>query len=116
MKIDLNKTDLLKAGTEAALARRTAKGLAILGGIAMLGGCNAVGIGTRVSDLGDGRYKIVTSQADDVAKANAAAARDQCPGGYAVLEKGLRAESLYGSVIKGSDLATYWIIRCSPPK
>jgi hypothetical protein len=84
--------------------------------VILCGGCDTIGIGTRVTDLGDGRYRIVTSQADDAATANTAAARDQCPGGYAVLQKGSRAESLYGSVIKGSDLATFWIIRCASGK
>jgi hypothetical protein len=89
---------------------------ALAGALTLLCGCNTVGIGTRVTDLGDGRYRIVTSQADDVATANAAAARDRCPGGFAVLQKGSRAESLYGSVIRGSDLATFWIIRCTSTK
>jgi hypothetical protein len=90
--------------------------LVIAAMMSLLGGCSALGIGTRVTDLGDGRYRIVTSRADDVATANAAAARDQCPGGYSIVEKGARAESLYGSVIRGSDLATYWIIRCAAGK
>ncbi len=81
-----------------------------------LAGCNSLGIGTRVTDLGNGRYRIVTSQADDVAKENAAAARDQCPAGYTLVEKGVSAEALYGSVIKGSDLATYWVVKCVQPK
>jgi hypothetical protein len=84
--------------------------------LALLGGCNTIGLGTRVTDLGDGRYQIVTSQADDVAKANAAAAQDRCPGGYTVLQRGPRAESLYGSVIRGSDLATYWTVKCISAK
>ncbi|MDB5397662.1 MAG: hypothetical protein JWM91_5168 [Rhodospirillales bacterium] len=88
----------------------------VVAAVILLGGCDTIGIGTRVTDLGDGRYRIVTSQADDVATANTAAARDRCPGGYAVLQKGSRAESLYGSVIKGSDLATFWIIRCASGK
>ncbi len=106
-----------------APSRRRASGgrsyaayFAISATCACLGGCNAIGIGTRVTDMGDGRYQIVTSQADDVAKANAAAARDQCPGGYSVLQKGAHAESFYGSVIRGSDLATFWIIRCASGK
>jgi hypothetical protein len=90
--------------------------LALIGALILLGGCNTIGIGTRVTDMGDGRYQIVTSQADDVAKANAAAARDQCPGGYSVLQKGAHAESFYGSVVRGSDLATFWIIRCAGSK
>jgi len=81
-----------------------------------LAGCNSLGIGTRVTDLGNGRYRIVTSQADDVAKENAAAARDACPGGYSLVEKGPTAESLYGSVFKGSNLGTYWIVKCVQPK
>ncbi|HEX4506166.1 MAG TPA: hypothetical protein VH722_10590 [Alphaproteobacteria bacterium] len=81
-----------------------------------LSGCNGLGIGTRVTDLGNGRYKIVTSNADDVAKENAAAARDQCPHGYTLVDKGPTAESLYGSVIRGSDLGTYWTVKCVEPK
>ena len=77
-----------------------------------LAGCNGLGIGTRVTDLGNGRYKIVTSNADDVAKDNAEAARDQCPHGYTLVDKGPTAESLYGSVIRGSDLGTYWVVKC----
>ena len=90
--------------------------LPLLACLAALVGCNTIGIGTRVTDLGDGRYQIVTSQADDVGKENAAAARAQCPGGYSVLQKGAQAESFYGSVIRGSDLATYWTIRCAGGK
>jgi len=81
-----------------------------------LSGCNGLGIGTRVIDLGNGRYKIITSNADDVAKENAAAARDQCPHGYTLVDKGPTAESLYGSVIRGSDLGTYWVVKCVEPQ
>jgi len=81
-----------------------------------LSGCNGLGIGTRVTDLGNGRYRIVTSNADDVAKDNAAAARDQCPHGYTLVDKGSSAESLYGSVIRGSDLGTYWVVKCVEQK
>ena len=95
---------------------RHAAVLAVTGALVLLGGCNTIGIGTRVTDMGDGRYQIVTSQADDVAKANAAAAREQCPGGYSVLQKGAHAESFYGSVVRGSDLATFWTIRCASEK
>ena len=87
------------------------RGLLIVAVLALCG-CNSLGIGTRVTDLGNGRYRIVTSQADDVAKDNAAAARDQCPGGYSLVDKGVSAEALYGSVIKGSELATYWVVKC----
>jgi hypothetical protein len=90
--------------------------ISALAALALLGGCNTIGIGTRVTDLGDGRYQIVTSRADDVAAANAAAAHEQCPGGYTILQRGPRAESLYGSVIRGSDLATYWTIKCTAAK
>jgi len=85
---------------------------ALCGTVALVGGCAAMGISTSVSDLGNGRYKIVTSQADDVAKENAAAARDKCPGGYTLLQKGSTAQSLYGSVIRGADLGTFWIVKC----
>jgi hypothetical protein len=81
-----------------------------------LAGCNGLGIGTRVTDLGNGRYKIVTSNADDVAKENAAAARDQCPHGYTLVDKGPAAESFYGSVVRGSDLGTYWVVKCVEPQ
>ena len=81
-----------------------------------LSGCSGLGIGTRVTDLGNGRYKIISSNADDVAKENAAAARDTCPHGYTLVDKGSSAESLYGSVILGSDLGTYWTIKCVEPK
>ena len=91
---------------------RTALILAVLA----LPGCNGLGIGTRVTDLGNGRYKIISSNADDVAKENAAAARDQCPHGYTLVDKGRTAESLYGSVIRGSDLGTYWVVKCVEPK
>jgi len=84
--------------------------------VLVLSGCNSLDIGTRVTDLGDGRYRIVTSNADDVAKDNAAAARDQCPHGYTLVDKGSSAESLYGSVIRGSDLGTYWVVKCVEPK
>jgi hypothetical protein len=100
----------------ASGGRRYPAYFAMSSALILLGACNTIGIGTRVTDLGDGRYQIVTSQADDVAKANAAAARDQCPGGYSVLQKGARAESFYGSVVRGSDLATFWIIRCASGK
>ena len=80
--------------------------------VLLLSGCNSLGIGTRVTDLGNGRYKIISSNADDVAKENAAAARDQCPHGYTLVDKGASAESLYGSVIRGSDLGTYWVVKC----
>src|SRR5271155_6105687 len=85
---------------------------ALIVAVLALSGCNSLGlgIGTGVTDLGNGRYRIVTSQADDVAKENAAAARDQCPGGYTLVDKGVSAEALYGSVFKGSDLATYWTV------
>ena len=96
---------------------RSALILAVLTLIApTLSGCGSLGIGTRVTDLGNGRYRIVSSNADDVAKEKAAAARDQCPHGYTLVEKGSSAESLYGSVIKGSDLGTYWIVKCVEPK
>jgi hypothetical protein len=92
---------------------RTALILAVLA----LAGCNnALDMGTRVTDLGNGRYRITTSQADDVAKENAAAARDTCPGGYTLVSKGVSAESLYGSMIKGAELATTWDIKCVQPK
>jgi len=90
---------------------RTALIMAVL----TLSGCNGLGIGTRVSDLGNGRYKIVTSNADDVAKDNAAAARDQCPHGYTLVDKGPTAESFYGSLVRGSDLGTYWVVKCVQP-
>ena len=83
---------------------------------ALCGGCAAMGITTDVTDLGNGRYKIVTSQADDVAKENAAVARDKCPGGYTLLEKGSTAQSLYGSVIRGADLGTFWVVKCVEAK
>ena len=89
---------------------------ALVPAVLVLSGCNSLGIGTRVTDLGDGRYRIVTSNADDVAKENAAAARDQCPHGYTLVDKGSSAESLYGSVIRGSDLGTYWVVKCVEPK
>jgi hypothetical protein len=89
---------------------------AIISTLTLLSGCSTIGFGTRVTDLGDGRYRIVTSRADDVATENAAAAHAQCPGGYAVLQRGARAESLYGSVLRGSDLATFWIIKCASRK
>jgi hypothetical protein len=85
---------------------------ALCGMLALVSGCAAMGITTSVADLGNGRYKIVTSQADDVAKANAAAARDKCPGGYTLLQKGSTAQSLYGSVIRGADLGTFWVVKC----
>ena len=84
--------------------------------ILLLPGCNGLGIGTRVTDLGNGRYKITTSNADDVGKENAAAARDQCPHGYTLVDKGPAAESFYGSVVRGSDLGTYWVVKCVEPK
>jgi hypothetical protein len=84
--------------------------------VPILAGCGGLGIGTRVTDLGNDRYRIVTSNADDVAKENAAAARDQCPHGYTLVDKGSSAESLYGSVIRGSDLGTYWVVKCVAPK
>ncbi len=93
----------------------TFRGALILA-ILAVAGCNSLGIGTRVTDLGNGRYRIVTSNADDVAKDNAAAARDQCPHGYTLVDKGPSAESLYGSVIRGSDLGTYWVVKCVEPK
>jgi hypothetical protein len=83
---------------------------------ALAAGCAAMGITTSVTDLGNGRYKIVTSQADDVVKENAAAARDTCPHGYTLVEKGVTAQSLYGSVIRGADLGTFWIVKCVEPK
>jgi hypothetical protein len=89
---------------------------ALIAAVVTLSGCNSLGIGTHVTDLGNGRYRIVTSQSDDVAKENAAAARDKCPGGYTLVDKGVSAEALYGSVIKGSDLATYWTVKCVQPK
>lgn len=89
---------------------------ALLAVTALCGGCAAMGISTSVSDLGNGRYKIVTSQADDVAKENAAAARDKCPGGYTLLQKGPVAQSLYGSVIRGADLGTFWVVKCIETK
>ena len=91
---------------------RTALSLAILA----LSGCNGLGVGTRVTDLGNGRYKITTSNADDVAKENAAAARDRCPHGYTLVDKGPAAEGFYGSVVRGSDVGTYWVVKCVEPK
>ncbi len=88
------------------------KRVALFAAAALCGGCAAMGITTSTTDLGNGRYKIVTSQADDVAKENAAAARDKCPGGYTLLQKGSTAQSLYGSVIRGADLGTFWIVKC----
>jgi hypothetical protein len=84
--------------------------------VSMLSGCGSLGIGTSVTDLGNDRYRIVTSNADDVAKENAAAARDRCPHGYTLVDKGSSAESLYGSVIRGSDLGTYWVVKCVASK
>src|ERR1700761_7954113 len=81
-----------------------------------LSGCNSLGIGTRVTDLGNGRYKIVTSNADDVAKENAAAARDKCPHGYTLADKGPAAESFYGSGVRGSGLRTHWVVKCVEPQ
>jgi hypothetical protein len=95
---------------EFGLAR--IKTLALCAVLALSAGCAAMGITTSVNDLGNGRYKIVTSQADDAAKDNAAAARDKCPGGYTLLQKGSTAQSLYGSVIRGADLGTFWIVKC----
>ena len=89
---------------------------ALILAVLLLAGCTSLGIGTRVTDLGNGRYKILTSNADDVAKENAAAARDQCSHGYTLVDKGSSAESLYGSVIRGSDLGTYWVVKCVEPK
>jgi hypothetical protein len=71
-------------------------------------GCSRLGIGAKVTDLG----RIATSQASDVAAENDKAARGVCPSGYAVLDKGVSAESLYGSMVLGSDLATFWIVKC----
>jgi hypothetical protein len=91
--------------------------VAIILAVLALAGCNnALDMGTRVTDQGNGHYRITTSQANDVAKANAAAARDRCPGGYTLVSKGVSAESLYGSMIEGADLATYWDIKCVQPK
>ena len=90
------------------MRNRTALMLAAL----ILSGCNGLDIGTRVADLGNGRYKITTSNADDVAKENAAAARGQCPHGYTLVDKGQAAEGFYGSVVRGSDLGTYWVVKC----
>ena len=89
---------------------------ALIAAVLAVSGCNSLGIGTRVTDLGNGRYRIVTNQSDDAAKENAAAARDTCPGGYTLVDKGVSAEALYGSVIRGSDLATYWTVKCVLPK
>jgi hypothetical protein len=89
---------------------------AVILAVLALAGCSTLGIGTRVTDLGNGRYRITTNQSDDVAKENAAAARDKCPGGYTLVSKGVAAESAYGSVIKGADLATYWDVKCVQPK
>jgi hypothetical protein len=75
-------------------------------------GCSRLGIGAKVTDLGAGKYRIATSQASDVAAENDKAARGVCPSGYAVLDKGVSAESLYGSMVLGSDLATFWIVKC----
>ncbi len=80
------------------------------------GGCARLGVGARVHDLGDGRYRIVTSDASDVTASNTAAARSTCPNGYTVLEKGKSAETLYGSMVLGSDIATYWLIKCGTGK
>ncbi len=86
-----------------------------LAAVLLLGGCSRLGIGARVRDLGDDRYRIATSQAaDDPAADNAKAARSICPNGYTVLQKGVSAESLYGSMIQGSDLATSWVVKCTP--
>jgi hypothetical protein len=89
---------------------------AVILAVLALSGCGSLGISTNVTDLGNGRYRITTSQADDVAKENAAAARDKCPGGYTLVSKGVSAESLYGSLIKSADLATYWDVKCVQPK
>jgi hypothetical protein len=75
-------------------------------------GCSRLGIGAKVTDLGDGRYKIATSQADDVEASNTAAAKATCPAGYTILGKGVQAEALYGSLIQGAPLATTWTIKC----
>jgi hypothetical protein len=96
------------------------RAMLILAGLALavqpLAGCNSMGIGTRVKDLGKGRYRIVTSNAEDVAKENAAAARDTCPHGYTLVDKGSTAEGFYGSVVRGSDLGTYWVVKCVEPQ
>ena len=83
--------------------------------LALSGGCSRLGIGARVHDLGDGRFRVSTSQSSDNPDAeNAKAARGVCPNGYSVLQKGVSAESLYGSMIQGRDLATSWTIKCAP--
>jgi hypothetical protein len=89
---------------------------AVILAVLVLAGCNTLGVGTRVTDLGNGRYRITTNQSEDVAKQNAAAARDKCPGGYTLVNKGVTAESLYGSVIQGAELGTYWDVKCVQPK
>jgi hypothetical protein len=89
---------------------------AVILAVLALAGCNTLGVGTRVTDLGNGRYRITTNQSEDVAKQNAAAARDKCPGGYTLVNKGVAAEGLYGSMIQGAELGTYWDVKCVQPK
>jgi hypothetical protein len=84
--------------------------------ILALAACSRLGVGARVHDLGDGQYRIDTSQAADVNADNAAAAKETCPAGYTIVQKGVQAESLYGSMILGADLATFWIVKCNPGK
>lgn len=79
-------------------------------------GCSRLGIGAKVEDLGSNRYKISMSQSsDDPVAAIEAAARETCPKGYKVLRRGASAESFYGSVLLGSDLATSWLVQCLNP-
>ena len=81
-----------------------------------LAGCSRFGIGARVEDMGGDKYKISMSRSsDDPVAAIEAAARETCPKGYKVLRKGASAESLYGSVLLGNDLATSWTVQCLNP-
>ena len=98
--------------------RRTVLAKRVLATVALiaLAGCSRFGIGAKVEDLGSDKYKISMSQSsDDPVAAIEAAARETCPKGYKVLRKGASAESLYGSVLLGNDLATSWTVQCLNP-
>jgi hypothetical protein len=74
--------------------------------------CAVLGYGTRVEDLGNDNYLVLTPSTWDVPSENARASQDQCPDGFIVRRKGLRPDSGIDVLLLQSDYAGYWLIRC----
>jgi hypothetical protein len=87
----------------------------IIGSVALvipLSSCAAIGFGTRVEDLGNDNYLVLTPTVRDVALENTKASQDQCPDGFVIRKKGLKPDSGIDVLFLQSDYAGYWLVRC----